>query len=74
MKVTITLTLDDSLAADIRAFHAQAMQGNHEAACLHPRTMSFLAELPKHIDNAAGYARQIKEGLERTVELRKAAP
>lgn len=61
MKVTIQLTLDDSMADDLRVFYAKAMQGNQEAACQHPRSMSLLASLPKHIENAAGYERAMPQ-------------
>ena len=59
MKVTISLTVDARLAADIRVFYAKAMQGSEQAACQHPQTMQLLAKLTRAIDNAAGNQRDV---------------
>lgn len=61
MKVTLTLTVDARLAADIRLFYAKAMQGSEQAACLHPMTMAFLGALPKQIEQEAARVELIQE-------------
>ncbi len=57
MKVSISLTVDARLAADIKVFYAKVMQGNELAACQHPQTMQFLEKATRAIENAAAYVR-----------------
>lgn len=61
MNVPVPLTLDTRLADDVRVFFAKAMQGSESVAAEHPLTMEFLRRLPKQIDTAAGYQREIGE-------------
>jgi hypothetical protein len=55
MKVTLQITVDDSLSADLRVLLGKVQCANERAACDHPRAITWLNQLPKAIDNAAGY-------------------
>lgn len=60
MKVSLTITVDAAVANDLRLFYAKAMQGNHKAACMHPRAMHVIGLLPASIDQAAAQQREIE--------------
>jgi hypothetical protein len=57
VKVVLSLTVQSTLAADIRLFMCKTQIGDPRSACQHELAVTFLTKLPQMIDNAAGYLR-----------------
>ncbi|HYE70642.1 MAG TPA: hypothetical protein VD932_03870 [Aquabacterium sp.] len=71
--VSLQITADTALAADIRVFMVKEQIDPDAARAAHERVIRFLQSLAPQIDHAAGYARQIKQGLQRAVEQQNSA-
>lgn len=66
-KVALQISVEPTLAAEIRLFMVKEQVDSAIAREAHERVILFLQQLAPQIDSAAGYSRQIKQGLQRSV-------
>lgn len=67
--VALQISVDPAIADEIRVYLAKTQL--EPAASAHPRVIEFLHSIAPQIANAASYSRQIKHGLQRSVEQQR---
>jgi hypothetical protein len=57
----LEVSVDTDLAADMLVFLGKVQIGDAMSACRHPRTVRFLADFARQIQNAGQYVREQRE-------------